>query len=48
MDINTGNIITKIKWNSGGIIYAKKFNHPIYGESLLTSGQDNNINFWSI
>ena len=48
MDINTGKIITKIKMNFGGIIYAKKFNHPIYGESLFTSGQDNNINFWSI
>ena len=49
MDINTSKILTKIKGKHfGGIIYAKKFIHPIYGESLLTSGQDNSIILWSI
>ena len=31
----------------GGIISAKKFFHPIFGESLLTADQDNKILLWS-
>ena len=33
--------------HSGCIIYAKKYIHPIYRESLLTSGTDNTIILWS-
>ena len=33
--------------NLGGIISAKKFFHPILGESLLTADQDNKILLWS-
>ena len=48
MDIETFKLISYIKGkHTGGIIYAKKFFHPFYGESLLTSGQDNNIILWS-
>ena len=41
-------IVSSIKGkHSGFIIYAKKFIHPIYRESLLTSGSDNIIILWS-
>ncbi len=49
IDIDTFKIITSINGShSGGIICAKKFYHPFYGESLLSSGQDNNIILWSV
>ena len=49
IDIDKMKIITSINCkHTGGIICAKKFLHPIYGESLLTSGQDNTIILWSI
>lgn len=48
IDIDIMRIVTTINCkHTGGIICAKKFFHPIYGESLLTSGQDNNIILWS-
>ena len=49
LDIDKLKIITTIRGrHSGSIICAKKFMHPIYGESLLTSGEDNNIILWNI
>ena len=48
-DIDDFKIITNMKEkNFGPIISAKKFIHPIYGESLLTASQDNNIILWKI
>lgn len=42
-------IITSVnKEHTGGVLFAKKFYHPIYGESLLTSGKDNCIILWSV
>ena len=49
IDFSTFKIITKINAKEfGRIIYAKNFIHPIYGESLLTSGVDHKIILWSI
>jgi WD40 repeat protein len=49
IDIDTLKIITSVNGvHTGGIICAKKFHHPIYGESLLSLGQDNNIILWSV
>ena len=49
IDIDNFKIITYINGiHSGGILCAKKFYHPIYGESLLSLGQDNNIILWNI
>jgi WD40 repeat protein len=48
IDIDTFKLISSIKGKYlGGIIYAKKFIHPIYGESLFTLDQDNTIILWS-
>ena len=47
-DNDTFRIVTSIKGKySGFIIYAKKYIHPIYRESLFTSGSDNTIILWS-
>ena len=49
LDIENLKIITSIKGiHTGPITCAKKFYHPIYGDSLLSSDQDNNIILWSI
>ena len=49
IDFSTFKIITKINIKQfASIIYAKNFIHPIYGESLLTSGVDHKIILWSI
>lgn len=41
-------IITSLnEKHTGGVLFAKKFYHPIYGESLLTSGKDDTIILWS-
>ena len=34
--------------NIDGLKCVKKVNHPIYGESLLTSGKDKTIKLWTI
>ena len=48
IDIDKFKIISSIKGNhTGGIICSKKFYHPIYRESLLSLGEDNNIILWS-
>lgn len=48
IDIETKKIVSFIKGkHSGGIIYAKILFHPIFGESLLTLGEDNTIILWS-
>ena len=47
-DDNKFRIVSSIRGkHSGFIIYAKKFFHPIYRESLLTSGTDNTVILWS-
>ena len=49
IDIENFKIIASIKGeNIGLILCAKKFYHPIYRESLLSSDQDNNVFLWSI
>ena len=48
IDLETLKIISCVSHNlTRGIIYAKKFYHPIHGESLLTSGKDDNITLWT-
>lgn len=49
IDIDNFKVVTSIKGKHlGQLISAKKFIHPIYGESLLTASQDNNIILWKI
>ena len=48
VDLETLKIISCVSHNlTIGIICAKKFYHPIHGESLLTSGKDDNITLWT-
>ena len=50
IDIETFKIITKIRNTEaiGSIICAKKFNHHIYGYSLLIANQKNEISLWTV
>ena len=49
VDFYHGKIISNIySQHKNGILYIKKIDHPIYGESLLTSGQDGCIKLWII
>ncbi len=48
MDLSKGVIISDIySQHENSIISIKKVRHPIYGESLLSSGQDGYIKLWS-
>lgn len=47
-DLKKLKIVSFIKGKHfGGITYVKKFVHPFYGESLLTSDNDCTINIWT-
>lgn len=47
-DLKKLKIVSFIKGKHfGGITFAKKFVHPIYGESFLTSDNDCSINIWT-
>ena len=47
IDIDQGKAISCLSnVHSVGITSIKKINHPLYGESLLTSGKDNKIKLW--
>ena len=49
VDIEKGLPISNIfSHHEKGILCIKKINHPIYGESLLSSGQDGYIILWTI
>jgi hypothetical protein len=49
MLIDYGIVISDIySQHDVGILYIKKTFHPIYGESLLSSGQDGSIKLWTI
>ena len=49
IDYYHGIIISNIfSQHEKGILFIKKINHPIYGESLLTSGQNGFIKLWII
>ena len=49
IDYYHGIIISNIfSQHEKGILFIKKIEHPIYGESLLTSGQDGFIKLWLI
>ena len=49
IDINQGKAITcYTNIHSIGITSIKKIVHPIYGESILTSGKDNKIKLWTL
>ena len=46
MDLEKNVIISNIKACIKDINCIKKINHPIYGESLLTAGEDKLIKLW--
>ena len=49
LNIEKGVIISNIiSQHENGIICIKKIEHPIYGESLLSSGQDGYLKLWTI
>ena len=49
IDINQGKAITCYSnIHSIGITSIKKIVHPVYGESILTSGKDNKIKLWTL
>ena len=49
IDIEKGKIVKDISGqHSDKVPCVKKIYHPLYGESLLTAGQDNTIKLWSI
>ena len=48
-NLDNGKIVSHIKGvHCRGIICVKKIYHPIFGESLLTSGSDKTIKLWTI
>jgi len=49
IDIEKGKIVKDISGqHTDKVPCVKKIYHPLYGESLLTAGQDNTIKLWSI
>ena len=49
LDINKQKIVHKIEGeHTKNIKCIKKIYHPIYGESLLSTGRDNKIKLWTI
>ena len=48
IDIDNGTIYNINTEHIDGLKCVKKVNHPIYGESLLTSGKDKTIKLWTI
>lgn len=49
VNLDNGKIVSHIKGQHyRGIICVKKIYHPIFGESLLTSGTDKTIELWTI
>ena len=49
IDFEKGQVVKDIKGeHTDKVPCIKKIYHPLYGESLLTSGQDNTIKLWSL
>ena len=48
INMENNKVISNIKINTENILCLKKINHPIYGESLLFSGNDNIIKLISV
>ena len=49
IDLEESKIISDIKGqHTQGVVCIKKINHPVYGESLLSTGRDSTIKLWSI
>ena len=48
IDIDNGTIYSINTEHIDRLKCVKKVNHPIYGESLLTAGEDKTIKLWTI
>ena len=47
-DINNKKVVSSIYSEHSNVYFAKKIRHPIYGESLISCGQDNYIKLFSV
>ena len=48
IDTEINKVISQFSgFHYGNIVCVKKINHPVYGESLLTAGNDVTIKLWS-
>ena len=48
VDLEDEKVVSQIKAHEKEVICVKKINHPIYGESLLSSSRDEKIKLWTI